>query len=81
MWSYPKAGESREAAVFNMVNALLARIHQAGQIADLSAEQSAAVREGIALYKSQIRADKLWSLMPAADRVGAVCIHHGLWAL
>ncbi len=57
VWSYPKAGEDREAAVFNMVNAMLGRIHQSGQIADIDASQFEAVREGIALYKSSLRRD------------------------
>jgi alpha-galactosidase len=55
VWSYPKAGEDREAAVFNMVNAMLCRIHQSGPIADISSEQFAVIREGINLYRQSLR--------------------------
>jgi alpha-galactosidase len=55
VWSCPKVGEDREAAVFNMVNALLCRIHLSGQLADIPAEQFDVVREGIALYKQSLR--------------------------
>lgn len=57
IWSYPLKGESDAAAVFNMVNALLGRIHLSGGIADWNASQRGIVREAIALYKSAIRAD------------------------
>lgn len=56
VWSYPlKSGDVEETA-FNMVNAMLFRIHQSGNIAQLSAERFALVKEGIEVYK-KIRGD------------------------
>lgn len=57
VWAYPKKADDREATVFNMVNALLARVHLSGEIADWSKEQRAIVREAIALYKGTLRSD------------------------
>ena len=64
VWSYPlKEGDSEEA-VFNMVNAMLLRIHQSGHLAEISKERFALVKEGIAYYK-KIRADAYDSSIPA----------------
>jgi alpha-galactosidase len=52
VWSYPMADGDEEETVFNMVNALLLRIHQSGHLARLSAERFALVKEGIACYKT-----------------------------
>jgi alpha-galactosidase len=52
VWSYPGKTDDRETIIFNMVNALLMRIHQSGEIAELSLEGRALVKEGIALYKT-----------------------------
>ena len=52
VWSYPLKNGNREQAVFNMVNAMLSRIHQSGHVAEISEECREAVREGIAYYKS-----------------------------
>lgn len=49
-------GGDREEVIFNMVNALLRRIHQSGHLARLSSENFALVKEGISVYK-RIRAD------------------------
>jgi len=57
IWSYPKEGEGAREAAFNMVNALLARIHLSGAIADINDAQRALVKEGVALYKAEIRRD------------------------
>jgi alpha-galactosidase len=55
VWSYPKAdGDAREAS-FNMVNAMLCRIHQSGQLATLRGDSLAQVKEGIRLYRTTIR--------------------------
>jgi alpha-galactosidase len=51
IWCYPMRDADREAVAFNMVNALLQRIHQSGHLAELSAEGRALVAEGIAWYK------------------------------
>lgn len=56
IWSYPLESGDEEEAVFNMVNAMLARIHQSGFINRISKESFARVKEGIACYKS-IRQD------------------------
>jgi alpha-galactosidase len=56
VWSYPQRDAKPEATVFNMVNAMLLRIHQSGHLAELSEENLALVKEGIAYYKS-IRGD------------------------
>jgi len=57
VWSFPREGNDREEAVFNMTTAMLARIHQSGPINDISEEQFEIVREGIDLYKSEVRQD------------------------
>lgn len=57
VWSYPnwETGDEEEA-VFNMVNAMLGRIHQSGFLNQLPEANFARVKEGIACYKS-IRQD------------------------
>ncbi|MCD7821948.1 MAG: alpha-galactosidase [Clostridiales bacterium] len=52
VWSYPMRGGDVEETVFNMVNALLLRVHQSGHLAELSPERLAYVHQGIAWYKS-----------------------------
>ena len=52
VWSYPMAKGDAEETVFNMVNAMLQRIHQSGHLAQLSSERLALVKEGIACYKT-----------------------------
>lgn len=52
IWSYPLEDGDEEETVFNMVNAMLMRIHQSGHIAKMSEERLELVREGIACYKS-----------------------------
>ena len=55
VWSQPLEHSTPEAAACNMVNAMLGRIHQSGYITRLSPAALAQVRNGIALYKQQIR--------------------------
>jgi len=50
-WSYPQRGGDREEVVFNMVNAMLMRIHQSGHLAELDPDCFALVKEGIGCYK------------------------------
>ena len=57
VWAYPKKDADADAASFNMVNAMLARIHQSGAIAELRDESWREVREGIRIYKENIRPD------------------------
>ncbi len=56
VWSYPLLEGDREEVVFNMVNALLLRIHQSGHLVKLGPERKELVREGIRCYKT-IRRD------------------------
>lgn len=56
IWSYPLREGDREEVVFNMVNAMLLRIHQSGHLAELTPERRALVREALDLYKT-IRSD------------------------
>ncbi len=74
VWSYPLKEGDDEEAIFNMVNAMLLRIHQSGHLAEVSRERFALVKEGIAYYK-KIRADlreglPLWPIGPAAYQDG-----------
>lgn len=56
IWSYPLREGDDEEVVFNMVNALLLRIHQSGHLAELSPRRRELVKEALDYYKS-IRAD------------------------
>lgn len=56
VWSYPLPEGDREATVFNMVNAMLLRIHQSGRLDKISEEEKDLVKEGLDCYKS-IRGD------------------------
>lgn len=55
VWSYPRTDDNADAASFNMVNAMLARIHQSGHLATLNDACRAQVVEGIRVYKQSIR--------------------------
>jgi alpha-galactosidase len=56
VWSYPLADGDCEETIFNMVNAMLLRIHQSGFLTRLSDERFSLVKEGIECYK-RIRND------------------------
>lgn len=56
VWSYPLRDGDEEETIYNMVNALLLRIHQSGHIPQLSVQRKALVKEGIDYYK-RIRGD------------------------
>ncbi len=56
VWSYPLREGDREEVVFNMVNALLLRIHQSGHLAEIDSGRKALVKEALDLYK-EIRGD------------------------
>ena len=51
IWSYPLKKGDQEETAFNMVNAILMRIHQSGHLAELSRERLALVQEGIQVFK------------------------------
>lgn len=52
VWSYPSGSGDEEEAVFNMVNVMLARVHQSGFLNRLPAKSLERVKEGIQCYKS-----------------------------
>ncbi|MDD3213916.1 MAG: alpha-galactosidase [Eubacteriales bacterium] len=52
IWSYPLPDGDEEETIFNMVNAMLLRIHQSGHLQKLSPARLALVQEGIACHKS-----------------------------
>jgi len=51
IWSYPLGDGDEEEVVFNMVNAILLRIHQSGHLAEISRERFDLVKEGIDYHK------------------------------
>jgi alpha-galactosidase len=55
IWSYPLATADADQASFNMVTAMMCRIHQSGRLDSLSAAASAQVAEGIRVYKEVLR--------------------------
>lgn len=62
IWSYPKADGDANEAEYNMINAMLCRMHLSGEIFNLSEKQFAAVKEGVECYKS-LR-DKIKNFIP-----------------
>lgn len=52
VWSYPMRQGDKEEVIYNMINAMLGRIHQSGHLAELPAKRVALVKEGIACYQS-----------------------------
>ena len=55
IWSYPLANADADHASFNMVTAMMCRIHQSGHLASLSPQTAAQVTEGIRVYKQILR--------------------------
>jgi alpha-galactosidase len=55
IWSYPLANADADQASFNMVTAMLCRIHQSGRLDSLSPGASAQVTAGIRIYKDVLR--------------------------
>ncbi|MBQ8159328.1 MAG: alpha-galactosidase [Clostridia bacterium] len=51
VWSYPMRDADRETVIFNMINAMMGRIHQSGHLAELSEEAYGLVCEGIRTYQ------------------------------
>ena len=56
VWSYPLRDGTQEEVIYNMINALLCRIHQSGHLAAISRDRRELVDEGISYYKT-IRGD------------------------
>lgn len=66
IWSYPMTGADREQVVFNMVNAMLLRIHQSGHLGFIEPPLRELVKEAFGVYR-KIRGDiknalPFWSL-------------------
>lgn len=55
IWSYPLAKADADQAGFNMVTAMLCRIHQSGRLDATSADALLQVTSGIRVYKETIR--------------------------
>ena len=55
VWSYPVAASDSDQASFNLVTAMMARIHQSGRLDKLSADAFSRVLQGIDLYKRVLR--------------------------
>ncbi|WP_438496466.1 glycoside hydrolase family 36 protein [Paenibacillus sp. IHBB 3054] len=56
VWSYPLREGDDEEVIFNMVNALLLRVHQSGHLAELEPRRRKLVKEALDYYKT-IRSD------------------------
>jgi alpha-galactosidase len=55
IWSYPLANADADQVTFNMVTAMMCRIHQSGRLDSLSSRALAQVTEGIRVYKEVLR--------------------------
>ena len=55
IWSYPLAHSDADQASFNMVTAMMCRIHQSGRLDSIAEEALAQVTEGIRVYKEILR--------------------------
>jgi alpha-galactosidase len=53
-WSYPRRNSDVHEAAFNMVSAMLCRIHQSGHLAELSPQSFKTVSDGLKIYKSKL---------------------------
>ncbi|ADU29373.1 glycoside hydrolase family 36 protein [Evansella cellulosilytica] len=52
VWSYPLKDGDDEEVIFNMVNAILLRIHQSGHLSEITEDRFKLVAEAIKYYKS-----------------------------
>ncbi|MFC5652667.1 glycoside hydrolase family 36 protein [Paenibacillus solisilvae] len=52
VWSYPLREGDDEEVIFNMVNALLLRVHQSGHLAELHPRRRELVKEALDYYKT-----------------------------
>ncbi|EEI71843.1 glycoside hydrolase family 36 protein [Lentilactobacillus hilgardii] len=62
IWSYPLQKGDDEEVIFNMVNAMLLRIHQSGLLNKVTGHRLELVAEGIKIYKSY--RDKIPTMLP-----------------
>lgn len=56
VWSYPMEDADRETVIYNMINAILWRIHQSGHLVKMQGERFDLIKEAIDYYKT-IRED------------------------
>lgn len=70
VWSYPMTNGDKEEVVFNMINAMMLRIHQSGHLVNIVPERKALVKEAIDVYKKMRKDIKkalpFWSLGTSA---------------
>lgn len=62
IWSYPLKTGDDEEVIFNMVNAMLLRIHQSGLLNEVKGHRLELVREGITTYKTY--REKIPAMLP-----------------
>lgn len=66
VWSYPMISGDKEEVVFNMINAMMLRIHQSGHLVNIEPDRKALVKEAIDVYKTMRKDIKnalpFWSL-------------------
>jgi alpha-galactosidase len=78
IWSYPLKDGDLEETAFNMVNALLLRVHQSGHLANLAPERLALVRDGIDCHLTLCEAVKegvpFWPLGLASTSDDYFCL-------
>ena len=55
IWTYPLSNADADQASFNMVTAMLCRIHQSGRLDSIAPQVLAQVAEGIRVYKEVLR--------------------------
>ena len=55
IWTYPLSNADADQASFNMVTAMLCRIHQSGRLDSIAPQVLAQVAEGIRIYKEVLR--------------------------
>ena len=55
IWTYPLTNADADQASFNMVTAMLCRIHQSGRLDSIAPQVLAEVAEGIRVYKDVLR--------------------------
>lgn len=51
VWSYPQRDADDETVAFNMINAMMGRIHQSGHLAELQKSARQLVEEGLMVYR------------------------------
>jgi alpha-galactosidase len=62
IWSYPLQNGDSEEVIFNMINAMLVRIHQSGLLNHIDDKRLSLVAEGIRVYKTY--REKIPTLLP-----------------